>query len=84
MPSDRTFSPGDLAERYGVKAEKVIAWIRAGELAAINTGNGRNKPRWRVTAESLAEFERRRSSQADAPSKSTRRRTTAPGVIEYY
>ncbi len=87
MPTDRlaTYSPADLAERYKCKPEKVIAWIRAGELAVVNVGNGTRKPRWRVTAEALADFERRRASPAPAAAKATRRRRRAPaGIIEFF
>lgn len=63
-----TFSTAELAERYGVNISKVGEWIRNGELRALNvaqTING-HRPRYRITAEAVAEFERRRTVGQEA------------------
>src|SRR5437667_12869674 len=62
----------DLARRYRVGADKVRSWIARGELAAINTAATLcGRPRWVVTADTLAEFERRRTG--GPPAKPARR-----------
>lgn len=60
-------SPPAIAKRYGIKPVKVLAWIAAGELVAVNVAERSNgRPRWRVSPEALADFERRRSSRPAA------------------
>ena len=73
--SQHTFiSPPALAKRYGVKPAKVLAWIASGELVAINTAErSTGRPRWQISPEAIADFERRRSSRP--PTKPTRRRS---------
>jgi hypothetical protein len=74
----------DVARRYRVSPDKVRAWIRRGELAAINTAStGCAKPRFVVTADGLAAFERRRSA-ADPPKPPCRRRPRQPGFIDFF
>jgi excisionase family DNA binding protein len=73
----------DLCERYGVTGHTVLAWIRSGELRAVNVGRrlGAGKPRWRITQEALTEFELLRTPTAPAPKV---RRKRQPEVIEFY
>jgi len=76
---NRTFSPPQLAKRYGCKVNKIHHWIRAGELQAVNVASRPDgQPRWRISEESLAAFELRRASQP-TPKPSRRRQTQAPG-----
>jgi len=72
-----TVSPPQLARRYGVKPSRVIAWIRAGELAAINIGGG-GRPRYRITPEAIREFEAVRSTGP----RRTRHRSTHHNSVE--
>ena len=60
----KTISPAEIAERYHVGLNKVLEWIRTGELVAINVARSADtqRPRWRVPIEALADFERRRSA----------------------
>ena len=79
-----TITPPQLAERYAINVDKVLGWIRSGELAAINVAakpNGR--PRWRITAEAVIEFEQRRSSKPPI-TPTRRRRRKDPNVIEFF
>src|SRR5262245_35628747 len=72
----------EVARRYRVSPDKVRAWIGRGELAAINTADvACSKPRWVVTAESLAAFEQKR---AGGPPPKPARRTRKPGLVDYY
>jgi hypothetical protein len=67
------FTVTDIARRYRIGEDKVRALIKCGELRAINTSIDRcAKPRFVVTPEMLAEFER--GCQVIPPPKVTRRR----------
>jgi hypothetical protein len=77
------YSVAALCQRYHVGADKVRAWIRSGELIAVNVAADLGgKPQWRITPESVEVFERRRSSEP-AP-KLQRRRKRLPEVRDYY
>ena len=77
-------TPPRVAELLGVNETKVLAWIRAGELGAVNVAlrKGR-RPRWRVAQADLEAFLARRS--ATPPAQVTRRRRrTLFDVIEFF
>jgi hypothetical protein len=83
----KTWSPKEIAEYYGVSPRKPLLWIASGELCAVNIAGSVNakKPRWRISAESLAAFERRRSSAATAQTKQpVRRRRGDTAVIQFF
>jgi transposase len=72
----------DLAARYRVGPDKIRAWIRKGELKAIDTASSRvGKPRWVFLPHHLAEFERGR--EAGPPPKAARR-SRLKGQIDFY
>lgn len=72
----------EVAARYRVGQDKVRGWIRSGELAAINTATVLcGRPRWVVTADALAAFERRRAG--GAPQTKARRRKRSQ-LVDYY
>jgi hypothetical protein len=59
----RGLTISDVARRYRVKRGKVLNWILRGELRAINVAEALcGTPRWVVTPDDVAEFERRRTS----------------------
>jgi hypothetical protein len=65
VSTDRTwFTVSEIADRYRCGPEKVLGWLRSGELSGVNIAArvGGKKPRWRISAEALANFERRRSA----------------------
>jgi transposase len=73
----------DVATRYRVGCDKVRAWIRRGELAAVNTAAALcGKPRWVITPEALTVFERVRD--AGPPPKPMPRRRRRTQAIDYY
>jgi hypothetical protein len=73
----------DVARRYRVGEDKVRAWIARGELAAVNTAAVLcGRPRYVVTPEALAAFERGRAAAEPKPTR--RRRPRRPGVVDYY
>jgi excisionase family DNA binding protein len=79
-----TLTVHGVAERDGVGEHTVLAWIRTGELRAINCGRrpGSKKPRWRITAEALAAFELMRTPSPPPPA--VRRRRQHAEVISFY
>jgi hypothetical protein len=71
-----------VARRYRVGEDKVRRWIARGELAAVNTAAVLSgKPRWVVTAEALAEFERKRRG---GPSPKPQRRRRRVPLVDYF
>jgi excisionase family DNA binding protein len=77
-------TPPEVAARYGVSPDKVLAWIRAGELRAVNIATRpTGKPRWLIDEADLAAFERRRTAQV-VPVVTPRRRRRDTDVIPYF
>jgi hypothetical protein len=73
----------DVARRYRVGPDKVRSWIRSGQLVAVNTATTLiGKPRWVITPEALAEFEKARGG-GPAP-RPQRRRRWATEQIDFY
>jgi len=71
-----TISPPELAKRYGCKPSRVIAWIRSGELVALNLASpGCARPRYRITPEAITAFEQAKSTAPPPPKKSKRYRS---------
>ena len=58
------FTPPEIARLWGVSVEKVVAFIRSGELRAMNAASpGRNqRPRYLIDVADLEDFERRRAA----------------------
>jgi transposase len=84
MPTDIVagLTVADVARRYRVGEDKVRGWIRRGELSAINTADRRcGRPRFVITAESLAAFERGRAA-AEPPKPPRRKKRTVE--IDFY
>jgi hypothetical protein len=77
----RGLTISDVAKRFRVRRAKVLAWIRAGELPAVNTADRLRPPRWVVLPEGLATFEKRRTS---TPIKPAPRRNRASVVKDYF
>jgi transposase len=74
MPAN-FLTPPQLAKRYGVSADKVVGWILAGELAAVNLATVANgRPRYKIAEEAVQVFEQRRAVVSPPP----RRKRTTP------
>ena len=79
----RGYTVADVAARYRVSPDKVRAWVRRGELAAVNVASTLcGRPQLRVTPEALAAFERGRS--AAPPPRPARRKRQPAGFIDYF
>ncbi len=77
-------TPPAIAKRLGISAEKVVRWIRAGELRGIDVSEqpGVGRPRFRVDPLDLAAFLEQRAA-TPAP-RANRRRRRDPEVTEYF
>ena len=81
---EKLHSIPDIAESLGVTKEKVRAWIKAGELKAINTTQNPNgRARYRVRPEAFEDFLERRASTPPVPKQRRRKKSNAP-VTEFY
>lgn len=85
-PGERNLTPPQIAEQFGVAVEKVIAWIKSGELAAMNLANrGCRRPRYSITPDALDAFKQSRQviPHSVAPTRRVRRKP-AGNVREYF
>lgn len=74
-------TPPEIAKLLRVSHEKLIGWIRRGELAAVNVGNG-TRPRFRISQESLDAFLRRREVQPIPKAMPRRRQVPEGGPLD--
>lgn len=78
-------TPPKLAERLGVSPEKVLTWIKNGELRAVDVSESRGgRPRWRIAESDIELFLTRRSVSPATPIKRTRRAAAASDVIRFF
>lgn len=78
----RGMTPPEVAALLRVSPDRVRAWIKSGDMAAINTASARcRRPRYVVLPHQLAEFATRRAAAAPA---STRRRQKNRTQVDYY
>ena len=76
-------TPPEIARRYGCSPEKVLTWIKTGELAAMNAATlPGGKPRYLIDVAALRAFEAART--VVPPPQPTRCRRRDPEVIEYF
>jgi hypothetical protein len=80
----RKLTPPDIARAWGIGPDKVLVWIRSGELPAINAATRQGgRPRYLVDAADLAAFEARRASRPRVTARHRKRKH--PGhVIEFF
>lgn len=79
----RGFSVADLCRRWKVGPDKILGFLRRGELIGVNLATNLSaRPQWRITPESVELFELRRSSAP--PPKPARRKRNATGFVDYY
>ncbi len=78
-------TPPEIARMWGVSVEKVLTWIRTGELTAINAATSRTgRPRYLVDVKALAAFEDRRQVVAQTATTPRRKPRQKQGVIEFF
>jgi excisionase family DNA binding protein len=79
----RTYGIKDICERFAVGEHTVLAWVRSGELRAIDVSRKQGgRPKWRITQEALELFAVART--ATPPPPRARRRHRPADVIEFY
>lgn len=77
-------SVSDIARSRGVNESKVIAWIKSGELRAVNMATCAGRlPRWRISPADLEAFDAAREAVPQAP-VTRRPRRKAGHVVEYF
>jgi len=81
---DSYHTPPEVARRLRVNAEKVLGWIRRGELRAVNVADrlGR-RPRYRIALADLLAFEAARQG-AVIKMPLARRRRQCIGEVNYF
>jgi len=74
-------TPPEIAERYGISLEKVLNWIRSGDLRALNVATrlGGERPRWKVSIADLLAFQERRVAVPPAAPAQRQKRTAEVG-----
>ena len=78
----RGYTPRELAHLLRVSPDRIRAWIKAGELGAIDTARVRcGRPRFIILPHHLAEFTRRRTASPPRPAPRRRRQAVA---VDYY
>lgn len=77
-------TPPELAARWGIDWHKVIAWIRSGELRAIDASTRPGgRPRFLIDERDIELFELRRSV-ISSPKPIRRRRQQNQDIIQYF
>lgn len=78
-------SPPELAKRWGISPDKVLSWIRSGELRAMNAATRRGgRPRFLIDEQDIAAFEARRAVAASVAPKTRHRRGEETQITEYF
>jgi hypothetical protein len=84
LPCRCKLTPPEVAQRFGIDPAKVLAWIRSGELRAMNAATTRSgRPRYLIDEADLAAFEMARST-TPAPKVQRKRRQPRGDVIEFF
>ena len=87
MTTRQKMTPPALAKLWGVSVDKIIAFIRRGELRAIDSSSDRGSPRPRflIDHKDIEAFELARAVAPPAPkTRRRRRRRNDPAVREYF
>jgi len=82
-PADtaKLLSPPQVARELQVTPERIISWIRAGRLRAVNLSEGAKRPRFRIDRDDLEMFLRTREV---APRPKPQRRRRKRDRYEFY
>jgi helix-turn-helix protein len=74
------YKPQEVAKRWRVAVDKVLALIHSGQIRAINLAeNPHGRPRWRITQQELERFELSRSTRPPVPKVRRRRQSLNSG-----
>jgi excisionase family DNA binding protein len=79
----QSLTPPQVAKLWRVSPDKVLTWIRSGELRAFNVATKLGaRPAYRIEPEALDEFKARRNPKPQPKQK--RSRKPSAGVIEFF
>ena len=82
---NETLTPPQLARRWGVAADKVLALIHSGQLRAVNLAvKPSGRPRYRIYLSEIERFEKTRTTKPPEPKQRRRRRTVATTGKQYF
>lgn len=73
-------TPPQIAKLLKVRREKIVAWIKAGKLRAIDVAEGGSRNLYRVSQAALDDFEKSREVTPPLP----QRRQQPPSVPDYF
>ncbi len=82
VATDKVLTVTQVSEILKVKADTVRGWIAAGRLKASNTGNGSQRPRYRIAQADLDTFLGSRTRKTAKPVK--RRKRPSGDVFQYF
>ncbi|MCB0909936.1 MAG: helix-turn-helix domain-containing protein [Nocardioidaceae bacterium] len=79
-------TPPEVAKLWGIKPHKVLAWIRSGELRAMNAAEQLGgRPRYLIDLADLQAFVKARQATADPPKPRRQIRKSKPSdFVEYF
>ena len=78
-------TPPGLAAQWGVSNDKILAWIKSGELRAIDASTRRGgRPRYLIDVADIAQFEVNRAVKPPDPKSIKRRQRDRDGVIKFF
>lgn len=81
----RMLTPPQVGRQLGVTPEKVIGWIRRGELRAANLATTlKGRPRYRIAPDDLDSFLVRRTVAPPTPRATRRKRWDTSKIIQYF
>jgi len=90
MSTPMTSAPARLstrqaATRLGVNPDKILRWIKTGEIKAINVAQKvGGRPRYRIDPVDLAAFEARRLVRIQSSASVRRRKHAVQNVVEFF
>ncbi|MSR59447.1 MAG: DNA-binding protein [Planctomycetaceae bacterium] len=84
MPLDPLRTVPEIASTLRVKPHRVLAWIHAGTLPAIDLNAGLGKPSWRVRADDLDVFLAGRTVYPKVQASRGRRRAADSKVFQFF
>ena len=84
MVARTKLKPSELARLWGIDVDRVLTWIRSGELRAIDaSSHAAKRPRYLIDRSDIDDFDRRRTVATVTP-RPRRRKRRSPGAIEFF
>ncbi len=86
MLTRQKLTPPQLGKMWGISPDKIVAWIRSGELKAIDVSLNRGsvRPRYLIDRRDIESFELSRAVVPPSPKAKRRRRRRDPAIREYF